>query len=577
MVPWKSKFPSMPKIRRNAPCLCGSGRKYKRCCGDPLKEQQSGGAQHLDALSPEIELALKRHEAQELIRTQQQGLGRPIIAEKMGEHQFVAVDGDTLHYSKEWRFFPDFLSDYIKDVLAGEWGNAEIAKPIEERHPIMQWYDAYCSFQQANEKREDGTYVANATGVVYCYLGLAYNLYLLKRNVELQERFVARLKNREQFQGAYYELIVANCLIRAGFELTLEDETDEASKHCEFSAISKQTGKKFWVEAKMRSISGLLGKTEADGAPDTSKPTAQLSKHLNQALKKPADDERLIFIDVNTPPLEKHDPASGEPEMPTWAEAAGKQLDDGEKDRKEGQRAYVFVTNMPFHRALDDEARGHAALAHGLGISDFAKVGEYRLSEVWRRKQKHIDAYQIMDAIFSYPKIPNTFDGSLPLAKSDAENQIQIGQTYFFEDAGEKGVLGEVTSATVSEGEKKMYIVVTSEDSKSQIRSREMTDEELANYKACPDAYFGVVRKASKKVKNVYERFEQMVDSYRKTPKERLLELCKDHPDAGVLAKLDHFDLVLEVCERWASAATASDKPQGRKPRDGLGPADRLE
>jgi hypothetical protein len=549
----------MAKIGRNAPCPCGSGRKYKHCCGDPLKEQRSGGAQRLDALPPEIKLALTRHEAQEMIRTQQQGLGRPIIAEKVGEHQVVRV-GDTLHYSKEWKFFPDFLSGYIKDVLGSDWGNAEIAKPIEERHPIMQWYDAYCHFQKAIEKRPDGTYAVNATGVIYCYIGLAYNLYLLKHNVKLQERFVARLKNREQFQGAYYELVVANCLIRAGFDLALEDETDEASKHCEFSAISKQTDKKYWVEAKMRSVSGLLGKTEVDGGTDTSKPTSQLSKHLNQALKKPADDERMIFIDVNTSPLEKHDPASGEPEMPTWVDAAERQLDAGEKDRKENQRAYVFVTNMPFHRALDDEARGHVALVHGLGISDFPNVGEYRLSELWRRKQKHIDAYQVLEALFSYPKIPNTFDGSLSLPKSDAENRIEIGQTYFFEDVGENGMLGEVTAATVLEAEKRMCFGVTTEDGKNLILSRDMTDEELVSYKEHPDAYFGVVQQASKKLTNVYELFEWLVDCQKETPKEKLLAQCKNHLDVEALAKLDHMELVLEVCERQASASAASDK-----------------
>src|SRR3990170_8910439 len=111
----------MARIERNAPCPCGSGRKYKKCCGDPLKEQRSGGVRRLDALPPEIELALKRHEAQELIGTQQQGLGRPIIAAKVGEHQVVAV-GDTIHYSKKWKFFSDFLSVYVKEVLGGDWG-----------------------------------------------------------------------------------------------------------------------------------------------------------------------------------------------------------------------------------------------------------------------------------------------------------------------------------------------------------------------------------------------------------------------------------------------------------------------
>jgi hypothetical protein len=124
-------------------------------------------------------------------------------------------------------------------VLAREWGSEEIAKPLEDRHTILQWYDSYCRFQRRHAPRSDSTYTATATGVVYCYIGLAYNLYLLAHNVELQERLINRLKNREQFQGAYYELIVANCLIRAGFELKLEDETDASSKHCEFSAASK--------------------------------------------------------------------------------------------------------------------------------------------------------------------------------------------------------------------------------------------------------------------------------------------------------------------------------------------------
>jgi hypothetical protein len=70
------------------------------------------------------------------------------------------------------------------------------------------------------------------TGVVACYLGTAYSLYLLDHNVELQARLVHRLKNPKDFQGAYYELIVANALIRAGFKLTLEDGTDPSTKHC---------------------------------------------------------------------------------------------------------------------------------------------------------------------------------------------------------------------------------------------------------------------------------------------------------------------------------------------------------
>jgi hypothetical protein len=81
------------KIGRNQPCPCGSGKKYKRCCGNPLKKVSS------ISISPK--LALERYKADELIRQQQQGLGRPIIAAKIKDQQMVAVgkiDGhDIMH------------------------------------------------------------------------------------------------------------------------------------------------------------------------------------------------------------------------------------------------------------------------------------------------------------------------------------------------------------------------------------------------------------------------------------------------------------------------------------------------
>ncbi len=177
------------------------------------------------------------------------GFGRPIVALKANDQQLVAV-GMTLYHSPTWKTFPDFLADYIKQVLDPAWGNAELVKPFAERHPLIQWYDTCCRYQQSMIKKAGEPTPMNVTGVVACYLGLAYSLYLIKHNVELQERLVQRLKIVEQFQGAYYELVVANILIRAGFELTLEDETDGKTKHCEYAAVSKRTGKKYWSRQK---------------------------------------------------------------------------------------------------------------------------------------------------------------------------------------------------------------------------------------------------------------------------------------------------------------------------------------
>jgi hypothetical protein len=247
-----------------------------------------------------VHQASERARAERQVREGQEGLGKPIIAAKVHDYRVVAV-GNTLHWSKTWKTFPDFLSDYIKKKLGADWGNAEIAKPLDQRHPLMQWNHAYCLYQRQWLETPGEVHSTEITGIVACYLGVAYELYLLEHNVELQQRLINRLKNVGNFQGAYFELIVASVLIRAGFTLTLEDETDPDTKHCEFAAVSKATGKRYWVEAKMRSVAGMLGKTTGDGGADND-PFARLINHLNGALKKPALDQRLIFIDLNVPP-----------------------------------------------------------------------------------------------------------------------------------------------------------------------------------------------------------------------------------------------------------------------------------
>ena len=492
---------------------------------------------------------VRRHEAKELVRVQQQGEGKPIISAVFKDHRFVAV-GNTLHYSKQWKFFPDFLSDYLKVVMGPEWGDLEIKKDWEERHPILRWYHDFCLWQQKGENRPDGTFSGISTGIVYCYLGLAYGLYLLSHNVELQSRLIKRLKDARNFQGAYYEIIVASCLIRAGFELALEDETDESEKHCEFSASSKKTGKKYWVEAKMKSVQGILGKTRLDGSPRTSKPDSRVTRHLGEALEKPAQDERLIFIDVNTPGPCREDVENQS--TPPWVKGSVNRLKAREREQKKRDRAYVFVTNFPFHWHLE-EAPSTMGLAFGLGIRDFGKGGEYSLSEMWKMKQKHIDAYNLVEAVKSYPQIPTTFDGELPLCPEDMRNRIQVGERYFFQDIGEKGVVGEVTSATVSEREKKMCIAISSVDGQNHIVEREMSNEELEVYRDHKEGFFGVPQRQGKQIDDPYELFEWLMDGYKDTAREKLLQMSRGRSDFPQLEKLDDTDIRLALCESWTA------------------------
>jgi hypothetical protein len=158
-----------------------------------------------------------------------------------------------LYYSKNWKTFTDFLGDYIRMTLGGEWGNAELTKPLEKRHPILQWYHHICLLQRKHVQKPGEIYSAPVTGAVSAYYGLAYNLYLIAHNVhDIETRLIERLKRPDNFQGALYETRVAAELVKAGFELEYEDESDKSTTHCEFTATSLRTKRKFSVGAKSR-------------------------------------------------------------------------------------------------------------------------------------------------------------------------------------------------------------------------------------------------------------------------------------------------------------------------------------
>ena len=263
------------KIGRNEPCPCGSGVKYKKCHGRI-------SARPLGPAPDQIKAMMESHEAAEVRRQSQQGLGNPIISTEFQGYRFTAV-GNRLHYAKTHKTFIDFLGDYIRNVLSPEWGNAEIAKPLEDRHQILQWYNAICALQQSTMRKPKGEIQdMPINGLLAAYYGLAYNLYLLQHNVELQEYLIQRLKQTKSFYAAYYETYVAAWFILAGFDLRLEDEQDPTVTHPEF--IATRDGQSYSVEAKTRQP----GKKHFD-----------VGNQLYTGLCIKAQHPRVIFIDMN--------------------------------------------------------------------------------------------------------------------------------------------------------------------------------------------------------------------------------------------------------------------------------------
>ena len=227
---------------------------------------------------------------------------RPIIHADFNGHKVVAV-GNRVHYSKGWRTFADFLFDYIKTTLGEEWGTAELKKPPDAQHPIIQWYGCLCRLRARTKQDRgpdvDGLYVSELDGPSKAYVLLAYDLYVLRHNQLLQQEVVHRLKHRVQFQGARYELFVAATMVRAGFDIQFEDEADGTRKHPEFRAVHRRTGQVVAVEAKSRHASGVLGSPIREGR---SPLWMAFRRLLGRALEKPTDAPLIVFIDANLPP-----------------------------------------------------------------------------------------------------------------------------------------------------------------------------------------------------------------------------------------------------------------------------------
>lgn len=231
--------------------------------------------------------------------TYSSGHVRPQVTTRIEDTRFVAV-GNRILWGK-WVTFPDFLTDYCRAVFGADWGAQELAKPPEQTHPITDWYRKWAHFSSSQPPAEDGTFLAVPSGPVAAWFHLAYDLYVLQHHAALQARLVARLKNRDQFQGARYELTIAATFIRAGVRIEFEDETDRTRRHPEFRAIHPSNQEVIAVEAKSRHRPGVLGKPGR--AEDPSEVRAGIGRLLQDALDKAPDLPYVVCIDLNLPPF----------------------------------------------------------------------------------------------------------------------------------------------------------------------------------------------------------------------------------------------------------------------------------
>lgn len=526
------------KVGRNQPCPCGSGKKFKRCHGSV--EQQ-------DQLAKAIRAQIDNAQVREVQRERQQGRGRPIIsAEAMG-YRFVAVN-NRLHYSATWKTFHDFLGDYIRTVLTPEWGNVELAKPFEERHPILVWYHHVCDLQRRYVKTPGEVYSGRMTGAVAAYMHLAYDLYALAHNAELQQKLIERLRDKDNFEGAQYEVQVAAILIRAGFDVEFENEDDRSSSHCEFTATHRRTGRKFSVEAKHRSPDSRL----------------RLGRQLMRALAKEANYDRIVFIESNVPDDSTNE--DGPPSLKLDRTLAALRRFENRTFHDGGPLppAYLCVTNMPWQHHLADERWRCSAIWEGFKIPDFKSGVPTTLRSAVDARERHIEIHELMKSMEEHSEIPSTFDAEIPefAFGNDTGQRLLIGHYYLVPTDGGVEKPGRLIEATVNESAKTAHCILAFDDgTPHHIVTWPLSEREMAAWRKHPDTFFGDLRQRSQKAETALELYDFFLGGYKNTPRERLLELMAAAPDFGELRMLTQPQLASVYAERCTYHALQSVQP----------------
>jgi len=217
-------------------------------------------------------------------------------------------------------------------------------------HSVIRWYRAFRKLHHTHsEGKQDSITEFYPNGATKALFSLAYDLFTVENNLHLPPRLLHRLRDARQFQGARYELFCICALLRGGFSVEFEDETDGTKSHPELIATHLASKTKIAVEAKSKHRPGILG-VLGDRFPDEKVRFGKVRQLLNDAVSKDVNLPLVIFIDVNLPPNKAKQLLISSSDK-TLKVIESLPLSDDLSDLF----SFVLFTNHPHHYGRDDE------------------------------------------------------------------------------------------------------------------------------------------------------------------------------------------------------------------------------
>lgn len=347
------------KIGRNEPCPCGSGKKYKKChLVTPITTR---------AIRVAIEHFGKQE--QESKRLMSKGIYVSHVKPVTFEGKKAWALGSSVWIdSNPNQTFHEFIVSVLIDTVGREWWVSQLHAAEGERHFVVRCFLAMEEWKRTHRDRADevrpGVFALDPDGLTQYLLCLAYDIATLRNASNLPGDLIARLRHKDQYQGARYELALAAIFARIGCEIDFFGDEFKSVKHPEFVAHFQPTGTSVAVEAKSRHRVGVIHQT---GDFDKAKAMrGDVSGLLKKALQQdPGDKPFMVFIDLNSPLDSAIDVMDK-----TWASDMRNVLDDHDVPtaEKPDPLTLLGITNFSYHYEEGEPRLGSGTLANSSRI-----------------------------------------------------------------------------------------------------------------------------------------------------------------------------------------------------------------
>jgi hypothetical protein len=196
------------------PCPCGSKKQYRKCCLFKKNTLPPQLVEHFEKIKQE--------------QTKLHSMGiyvnyvKPVIFQG---GKVWALGNKIYHGRRPEETFHEFILDVFKQTLGKEWWDEQLAS--QKKHFIMLCFLHYFEWQKKNateaNKANENSWYAIPDGWTQSLISLAFDVCSLQHAASLPEKLLSRLKNKNEYQGARYEIAVAAIFARLDCEIDFLD------------------------------------------------------------------------------------------------------------------------------------------------------------------------------------------------------------------------------------------------------------------------------------------------------------------------------------------------------------------